>query len=340
MDLSIVIVSYNTQALLEVCLETLAAEATRPASPRFEVLVVDNASTDESARLVRARFPGVQLIETDRNLGFAAANNLAFPHCRGRYLMLLNADTEVGPGALATLVGFLDAHPGVGGAGPRLLNPDGSGQPSGFPFPTLLEAAVGLILHNQRAARRQLPDARRLSPVRTGGSSHAQRLAHAFPGVRRLESGDGEQSDHERHDWLTGACLVVRREVLETVGTLDERFFFEAEDVDWCRRIRAAGWEICLVPAARVTHVRSASGIGFSPDALLGHAGHCYYFRKHHGRAAGAVMGAAFWLYHLLGWVKYTLRVLLHNDPGDRRKRHVHRLGIHYFAALRGKGLR
>jgi GT2 family glycosyltransferase len=315
-DLSIVIVSYNTRALLEACLaslpagcepDTRAPDAASPRPLRYEVIVVDNASSDGSAAAVRERFPEARLIQNDTNRGFAAANNLAFPLCRGRCLVLLNADTEVTPGALSVLVAFLDAHPRVGAAGPRLLNPDGSGQPSGFPFPRLSEAVLGLLLHRQRAAKRRFED----GAATAGGAESV-----------------------EAHDWLTGACLVIRREVLEEVGPLDEGFFFEAEDVDWCRRIRAAGWEICLVPAARVMHVRSASGIGFSPDALRSHAGHCYYFRKHQGRAAGAALGAAFWLYHLLGWVKYTGRVLLHGDPGDRRKQHVHQLGVRRFAWL------
>jgi GT2 family glycosyltransferase len=302
MHLSIVIVSYNTRALLEACLRSL-----RNVDLGHEVIVVDNASTDGSAAAVRAHFPEVRLIESETNRGFAGGNNLAFPHCRGRYVMLLNADTEVQPGALDALVAFLDAHPQVGAAGPRLLNPDGSLQPSGFPFPTFTTAALGLLLRRQPAARRQL-----VPPASAG-------------------SGEGES---ERHDWLTGACLVVRREVVDQVGALDEGFFFEAEDVDWCRRIRAAGWEICLVPAARVMHVRAASGIAYSPDALRGQAGHCYYFRKHHGRAAGEALWALFWLFHLLGWLKYALRARLWNDPSDRMKQRVHRLGLRYFAPL------
>lgn len=300
MDLSIVIVSYNTRLLLEACLESLPAGCD---GLRYEVFVVDNASTDGSAQSVRERFPEVHLIESHENRGFAGGNNMALPHCRGRHLLLLNADTVSAPGALATLVAFLDRHPEVGAAGPRLLNPDGSPQPSGHPFPTFAGTAARLLF------RCPLPSSR----------------------------SDGENSrpagSWERHDWLTGACLMVRRSVVDTVGPLDEQFFFWWEDVDWCRRIRAAGWEIGLVPDARVTHRGAASGIGYSVNSLRAQEGQCYYFRKHHGRAAERVMRALFSCFHLLGWLKYSVRSRLRHDAGDRLKQRVHRLGVCYSLA-------
>jgi GT2 family glycosyltransferase len=300
MELSIVIVSYNTRPLLAACLESL--RAARGGGLATEVFVVDNASTDDSVATVRAQFREVRLIANEINRGFAGANNLALPLCRGRHVMLLNPDTEVAPDALAALVEFMDVHPEVGAVGPRLLNPDGTLQPSGHPYPTLAGTAVRLLLR------------RPLAPSRS-----------------KTALGSGlcwERSDHECHDWLTGACLMVRREVLEEVGLLDERFFFWWEDVDWCRRIRAAGWEICLAPGARVTHHGAASGIGYSLNALRAQEGQCYYFRKHHGRAAERVMRALFSCFHLLGWLKYSVRSRLRRASGDRLKQRVHRLGV------------
>lgn len=307
--LSVIIVSYNTRPLLEACLSSL-----RSSGLEAEIIVVDNASTDDSVQAVRQRFPEVRLIRSETNRGFAGGNNLAFPHCRGRYVVLLNADTEVEPDAFGAMVNFLDAHPQVGAVGPRLLNPDGTVQSSGHRFPRLGQSAVRLFLC--------------LPPPASSPSS-----------IGRLPGPQGARPDEacELHDWLTGACLMVRRAVLDQVGPLDERFFFECEDVDWCRRIRAAGWEIGLLPTARVTHKGGGSRVGFSPNALRGHAGHCYYYRKYHGRGAETVMRALFSLYHLLGWLKYSARFGLRRDRGDRLKQQVHRQGILYFV---GNGAR
>jgi GT2 family glycosyltransferase len=126
---------------------------------------------------------------------------------------------------------------------------------------------------------------------------------------------------------------MVRREVLEQVGPLDERFFFECEDVDWCRRIRAARWEIGLLPDAHVLHHGAASGIAYRPEALRGHEGHCHYFRKYHGRGAEALMRFLFTGFHTLGYLKYSVRFQLRRQPGDRMKQQVHRRGIGHFVS-------
>jgi N-acetylglucosaminyl-diphospho-decaprenol L-rhamnosyltransferase len=363
MDLSVVIVSYNTRPLLVACLESLRAarqqtpadktpdaskggDGVEPAclssptgvwrlttgvSERSEVFVVDNASTDDSAAAVRTQFPEVRLIASEINRGFAGANNLALPLCRGRYVMLLNPDTEVASDALAALVEFMDLHPEVGAVGPRLLNPDGTLQPSGHPFPTLAGTAVRLLLCRPLAPSRGRKAA--LGGAGTGSAGCRQsRLCRA---KRQAPSAKRRAEGAERHDWLTGACLMVRRAVLEEVGPLDERFFFWWEDVDWCHRIRAASWEICLVPGARVTHLGAASGIGYSLNALRAQEGQCYYFRKHHGRAAERAMRALFSCYHLLGWLKYSVRAWLRRDSGDRLKQRVHRLGVCYSLSSR-----
>lgn len=318
MDLSVVIVNYNTCALLERCLKSLRAEGLTP-----EILVVDNASTDGSPGMVRERFPEVCLIESATNRGFAGGNNLAFPHCRGRYVMLLNSDTEVEPGALDAMVQFCDATPDVGALGPRLLNPDGTVQASGFPFPTLTDTALRLMRLRRGTPGGKAPfvDRERQKAFFVGTNNEERATNNAFQSVATFE----------RHDWITGACLMVRREVLERVGPLDEQFFFECEDVDWCRRIRAAGWEIALLPEARVMHHGAGSGIAFSVDALRGHLGACRYFRKYHGRGAEALMRILFTGFHMLGYVKYSIRFQLRRQPGDRLKQQVHWRGIGHF---------
>jgi GT2 family glycosyltransferase len=303
MDISVVILSYNTRDLLRACLRSVAADAGGFA---VETLVVDNGSTDGSGAMVREEFPGVRLIESQENLGFAGGNNLAFLHCAGRYVLLLNSDAELHRGALGTLAGYLDAHPRVGAVGARLLNTDGTWQPSAFGFPTLGRMALATT---------------RLSVLLGGnaepGRTHRPRAPLAV-------------------DWVTAACLMVRRSVIAAVGPLDERFFLDYEDVDWCRRIRDAGWEIHAVPAAVATHHRWRSKAQLGEQWLFGDESACRYFRKHHGARAEQVIRSLFVGFHLCGWAKCALRAALTGDATDRMKRDRHRRGVARFAAGAG----
>jgi len=223
-DLAIVIVSYNTKALLRACLRALPAAC---AGLDWHATVVDNASTDGSPEMVAAEFPQVELVRSSENLGFARANNLALRRARARHLLLLNPDTEAEAGSLARLVEFLDDNPDAGACGPKLLNTDGSLQRNGARFPTLLREFLGV----------------------TG----LRRLA-----MRRCEMALGYgREDFDvlcEVDQLSGACLMVRAAAAEQVGLLDERFFMFYEEVEWCHRIKRAGWRIWYVPGARVVH--------------------------------------------------------------------------------------
>lgn len=223
-DLSIVIVSYNVREMLRACLASLPAAAPGLST---EVWVVDNASSDGSAEMVRSCFPEVRLEARSENLGFTRANNLALERARGRHLLLLNPDTEAHPGALTTLVRFLDEHPRAGACGPRLLNTDGSLQKNGSRSPTLLREFLAV----------------------TG-------LWRLAPGwyERALNHGREDFDRRCRVDLVSGACLLVRRPVMEQVGKLDERFFMFYEEIEWAHRMRQAGWEIWYVPEAVVTH--------------------------------------------------------------------------------------
>jgi GT2 family glycosyltransferase len=198
------------------------------------VIVVDNASADRSAEAVAARFPEARLLRNAENRGFAAATNQGLAEARGRHLVLLNPDTEVRRGALARLVDFLDAHPRCGAVGPQLLNPDGSLQHGAFHFPTLAMAFLDFF------------------PV------HHRLLSSRLNGRYRQPAPAPFAIDHP-----LGACLMVRREVLEQVGTLDERFFMYCEEVDWCLRIKATGWSIYCEPRAAVVHHGGASAAQF-----------------------------------------------------------------------------
>jgi GT2 family glycosyltransferase len=273
-----VIVSFNTRELLRACLESL-----RGCALPLRAVVVDNASRDGSAAMVRAAFPEIELVALDENVGFAAGTNVGLcallqgpgdcgqasaghrllPDTRSLspdYILLLNPDTVVHSGAIEALAAFLDEHPRVGAVGPRLLNPDGSVQPAAFRFPTLTMTALDLFPPGE-----VLPG--RLYNSWWHGRYPQEQAAEApFP------------IDHP-----LGACILARREVVEQVGTLDEQFFMYAEEVDWCYRVRQAGWAIWQEPRARVTHVGGAATSQFRSRMLVAlYESRLRFFRKHY----------------------------------------------------------
>jgi GT2 family glycosyltransferase len=230
---AVIIVSYNTAPLLRGCLASL-----RGCRLPLRVLVVDNCSRDGSGAMVRAEFPEVELVEAGRNAGFAGGTNIGLRRLGlplDPCILILNPDTVVHPGAVEAMVAFLEAHPRVGLVGPRLLNPDGSRQPGAFRFPTLLMTALDLF-----------PPGEAL-PGRLYGSWWHGRYPQ-----------DGGEAPFPI-DHPLGACMLVRREALEQVGPMDEAYFMYSEEVEWCWRIRRAGWAIWQEPAARVTHVGGAA---------------------------------------------------------------------------------
>jgi len=253
-DLSIVIVSWNTRKLLLRCLAAIG-----PATPglRVETIVVDNASIDGTPQAIRQHFPAVRLIETGQNLGFAAGNNRGLGVAQGRYLCLLNPDTEARPGALAALVAHLDAHLYLGAVGPRLLNSDGSEQTVGFRFPSLAQVALDLFPFGGRFAESRL----------NGRYPHAPR-DRAFP-----------------IDFPLGACIVARRAAVAATGPLDEGYYMYSEEVDWCHRMRTAGWPIACLPTAEVIH-HSGQSTSQQPARMFYelHRSRRRYFTRHHRR--------------------------------------------------------
>lgn len=260
-DLSVIIVNWNVRDLLRRCLHSILANVP---GGQLEIIVVDNGSTDGSVEMVRTEFPMVRLIANPDNRGFPAANNQGLEVARGRYVLLLNPDTEVVGDALATMAAFADAHPDVGIVGPQLLNPDGSVQSSRRRFPTLLTALFESTWLQPYAPRRL--------------------LEHYYV----LDRPDDEVQDV---DWVTGAALMARREAAEQVGPLDEGFFMYSEELDWCRRFREAGWRVVYLPTARIVH-----HVGKSSEQVLP-ARHIHfqtskvrYFRKYYGPATAEVL--------------------------------------------------
>jgi N-acetylglucosaminyl-diphospho-decaprenol L-rhamnosyltransferase len=248
MDLAVVTVSYNTRELLADCLEAALASLRR-SGLEGEVWVVDNASADGSPEMVRQRFPEVRLVAHGANLGFAAGNNLALERmsfgrqATPRHVLFLNPDTRVLGEALGALVTFLDGVPRAGAAGARLVHGDGTFQHSAFGFPGLRQILVDFY-----------PVHHRLVESRFNGR---------YP--RRLyEAGRPFVVDHP-----LGAALMVRGQALAQVGSFDERFFMYCEEIDLCRRLWQAGWEIYAVPAAEIVHLVGQSTRQFREEMFV-----------------------------------------------------------------------
>lgn len=222
--LSVIIVTHNHAPFIGRCLAAVVPEVERLGG---EVLLIDNRSNDDSAAIAQT-YPSVQLLINQTRRGFSANNNLGMALAKGRYILLLNPDTEVQPGALSTLLAFMDEHPQVGLCGAQLLFPNGTVQPSPRRFPNL-----GSVI-----ARR--------TPLR-----HFLRQSSLNQHHLML---DADHSQVRSVDWLLGACLLIRREVLDTVGPLDEGYFLYVEDIDWARRIHAANWQVYYVPTAKIIH--------------------------------------------------------------------------------------
>lgn len=261
-DLSIIIVNWNTCRLLRDCLASLAGSLGGLSS---EIFVVDNASTDGSAAMVRDAFPTVQLVEAGGNLGFARANNLVLERTTARHVLLLNPDTVCPPGSLAAFVAAADRRPGCGGYGPVLTDPDGRPTISSGHFPSArfhwLRPLAGLPLG--RRWRRWI----------------------RFTNVP--DSGDPDREV----DYVAGACLLIPRDVLAAVGPLDDRFFLYFEETDWCLRAWRSGRPIVLIGSAAVVHLegRAAEQVSRFSLAQFQHS-YRQYLAKNAG--PGAVFNA------------------------------------------------
>ena len=256
MTLSIVIVSFNAREDLENCLRSLAA-----APPRIphEVVVVDNASSDDSVAAVEARFPDVRLLVQRRNLGFSAANNTGIRATSGELILLLNNDTVVPAGALDVLVDRLVAHEEAAVAGPRLVDASGA-----------VELSFGPMIAPLAEARQKL-----LRSLYERGFGPARSWVERATARERFV------------DWVSGACLLVRRADAEAVGLLDERYFFYTEDVDFCAAIRASGRRVLFTPRAQVVHLRGRSRATVADRMNAAYRrSQIAFYEKHHPRWA------------------------------------------------------
>lgn len=279
MILSIIIVHWNTRALLARCLASVAAEAATFRRGEVETIVVDNASSDGSVEMVRSDFPGTTLLVNRENIGFARANNQGIRAGQGAYLLLLNPDTELFPGSLHALVDFLESEPRGGAAGACLLNPDGSLQPSAYPAPALTRE-FWRLLH--------------LDAVVPWSAYPLAAWASSPP--RPVEV-------------VQGAALLLRRAALDEVGLLDEDYFMYTEEVDVCVRLTRGGWRVYWVPQARVLHHGGQSTRQVASEMFLRlYESKVIFFRKHYGRRATFLYKVLLLLASLpriaLGWLQ------------------------------------
>ena len=265
---SVIVVTWNCREYLAGCLESVV--------PAGEVVVVDNDSRDGTAEYVARDWPAVRLLCPGRNLGFAAANNLGIGVARGAFLLLLNPDTVCDAATVHRLVDFLRAHPKAGIVGPAVVNSDGS---------------------LQRACRRRIPSPMDALWALTGVARWRRWQGALAARFARYNAADLAVDAPAQVDAVSGACLMVRREVVEAVGGLDETFFLFGEELDWCLRAKQAGWQVWYAPVGRVVHFKGGSTRkgGWRARYAFAHAMWLFY-RKHLARRYGPVWSAGVWL--------------------------------------------
>lgn len=230
LNISIIIISFNTKDLLKNCIKSVY-ETTKNLS--YEIIVVDNASTDDSPEMAEREFTEILLIRNTENLGFARANNQAIKVAKGKYVLLLNSDTIMKEGAIEKLVQFIEEHPGAAAVGPKVINLDGSLQNKGFIFPSIIFSFIILLGIN-----------------RFFSDKKKRRLFPKFY---------WDENDVREVDYLEGSCLLLKKEALDKIGFLPEVYFMYFEETEWCYRAKKSKYEIWYVPIAEVIHLRSSA---------------------------------------------------------------------------------
>jgi hypothetical protein len=305
-EVSIIIVNWNARDILRDCLSSIAAET--PLA--HEVIVVDNASSDGSAAMVRSQFPGVRLIANSENRGFAAANNQGIEIAGGRYILLLNPDTMILDHAIDTMVAWCDGHPDVGCAGCQVLESETTVQSTCFSDP----GPVNLLL------------------IETG-------LCRLFPNSRffgRPYYGWWDRSSERDVDVVSGMFMLMPRPVLETVGPLDEAFFIYSEEADWCRRIRNAGYRCVFTPVARILHLEGGGKSAMQVQSRMYvqlQKSKLHYVRKHDGLFGYAFTRFAFSVLMAARWVVFSALGLISRNQTHRKRSDLARAGLAFHCA-------
>ena len=261
-NVSVVIVNYKTPKLVKDCVESVVKQ-TKGVS--YEVIVVDNASSDGSLAAIRNlqhSTSNLKLIENRENLGFAGGNNLGIKQAEGDYVLLLNSDTILWEDAISFVVAFMKKHPKVGVASCALVNPDGSLQATGGYFPTLGRVFAWALFVDD------LP--------LVGGL-----LGSYHPHTPKFFTKSRFYTKKRQMDWVTGAFFMIRKEVIEGLGGLDEEFFMYVEEVEYCFRVKQAGWQVYYLPEARVVHLGGASTVGSAGQVMGEFNGLKLFYGKH-----------------------------------------------------------
>ncbi len=298
MDLSIIIVNWNVKDLLRDCLNSLLEAGRADPNLTMDIIVVDSASSDGSVEMVRTEFPDLPLIASDENLGYARGNNVGVEVATGRYLFLLNPDTVVHPTALTEMVTYLDQHPEVGALGPQLLWPDETIQSSRRRFPT-----HGSLFWESTLLGQWFPD-----------NQHIQRYHFA----------DRSADQTQAVEWVVGAAILIRQEVWQQVGSIDEDFFMYFEETDWCRRCVDAGWEIHYLSTAKVTHYEGKSSEQVvAQRAIRFQRSKIRYTRKYFGNGWATILRLFLWLTYAIQWLEESAKWLIGHRRALRWQRMV-----------------
>lgn len=303
LDVSVIIVNWNTRDILHNCLQSIYDQNSYV---KFEVIVIDNASTDSSAEMVKSDFPQVKLIENPVNRGFAAANNQGLVITKARYVLLLNSDTLILDNAITEMVSFADANLEAAVVGCRVLNQDRSLQPTCFMFPSILNMLLSTTY-----------------------------LYKLFPGSRFFgrEKMTWWSRDNVREvDVVTGCFMLVRRKAIEHVGLMDEQFFMYGEETDWCYRFKQAGWKVLFAPVGEIIHFGGQSSRKVRGEILIQlRLSILKFIHKHHS-----------WLTHkiacLLTALFFAARVPIWLSASVFGRKHRKQAEVRLWAYLNGIG--
>lgn len=291
-DLSIIIISWNVREFLAACLDSITAHT---GDLNVEVVVVDSYSSDGTVDMVRDRYQWVRFLPQSSNLGFTRGNNLGLAAAQGRHLMLLNPDTEVVDDALPRMVHYLDEHPDVGVVGPHTLNSDGSTQSTRRRFPNFVTALFESTWLQPFAPRSMLD---------------------------RYYARDIADSEIAEVDWVQGSALMIRRKAYGQIGGLDEQYVMFSEEMDWCKRVRNAGWRVVYLGDAQIVHHGGKSTEQVSAMAhIYFQTSKIRYFRKFHGPLAAVALRVFLVASYVEQWFIESAKALLGHKRAMRQER-------------------
>ena len=320
LDLTVSIVSYNTRNLLKGCLNSVYENIR---GIKFEVIVIDNNSTDDSVEMIRKEFPQVILIQNKENVGFAKANNQALSGGKGRFFLLLNSDTKVLPNSIEGMVKFMDLHPEVGVVGCEQIRPDGSIQPT-INIALNMWTNLWLIFLRFFQVKRLVSNSRQASFMVNHFKEALGKTANSYLNHYL------DKRDPYEVDWVSGVCLLARKKAVDEVGFLDENFFMYSEDVDWCLRMKQKGWKIYFLPGNKIIHyIKQSSNKGeFDDISPQRFKSIFYFFKKHYGIKAVFLLKILMTLFIFIQMELLLLLYFLTNKREALRVRLKNALGL------------